>query len=110
MTDAVLSSDRQQLPFLGGVVHEAVRFLGSLDERTVAHVVPAIAYGFGAAGALEAFRQRYAPWVSASAGPRYFAFVTGGSTPAALVGDWLTSVYDQNGSDATRWIAIGRSS
>lgn len=107
MTDSVLSSDRQQLAaLLGGAMDDAVRFLESLDERPVAHVVPAIAplglpaRGLGTAGALEAFRQRYAPWVSASAGPRYFAFVTGGSTPAALVGDWLTSVYDQNGSDA----------
>ncbi|EPM1535040.1 pyridoxal phosphate-dependent decarboxylase family protein, partial [Serratia marcescens] len=52
--------------------------------------------GEGALAALERFWQRYQAGISASAGPRYFGFVTGGGTPAAVAADWLVSVTDQN--------------
>ena len=52
--------------------------------------------GLGALSALEEFNQRLAPLMVSQAGPRYWGFVTGGATPAAIVGDWLTTIYDPN--------------
>ncbi|CAN1574091.1 GadB Glutamate decarboxylase and related PLP-dependent proteins [Flavobacteriaceae bacterium] len=52
--------------------------------------------GLGALSALEEFNQRLAPLMVSQAGPRYWGFVTGGATPASIVGDWLTTIYDPN--------------
>ena len=117
MAHEQLDSDRLHLPaLLQSACEHAIEFLNTLDDRPVGYSPPEISplglpgAGLGAAGALQAFQTHYEPWLSGSAGPRYFAFVTGGSTPAALIGDWLTATYDQNASDAgessTRQIAL----
>jgi glutamate/tyrosine decarboxylase-like PLP-dependent enzyme len=52
--------------------------------------------GSGALETLDFFEKNYAHLLNHSSGPRYFGFVTGGSTPASLAADWLVSAYDQN--------------
>jgi glutamate/tyrosine decarboxylase-like PLP-dependent enzyme len=54
--------------------------------------------GEGAVRVLEQLAADADPGLVASAGPRYFGFVTGGSLPVALAADWLVSAWDQNGT------------
>jgi glutamate/tyrosine decarboxylase-like PLP-dependent enzyme len=99
-----LNRDNQDIDrVLQSVLAEALQFLSGLDRRPAGATPPAsfeatvlADEGVGAEATLALFKERYKPWLSGSAGPRYFGFVTGGTTPAALAGDWLTGVYDQN--------------
>lgn len=52
--------------------------------------------GNGSRAALELLATEGMQAATRSAGPRFFHFVTGGVTPAALAADWLTSSLDQN--------------
>lgn len=77
------------------------RFSGLSTLPVAAHVAGlrndrhAVA-GAGLSATVDEFVDRWLPGFSGSSGPRYFGFVTGGATPAALFGDWLTSLLDQN--------------
>jgi glutamate/tyrosine decarboxylase-like PLP-dependent enzyme len=102
-----LDADLAALPgLLDAARDHAAAFLAGLDERAVVpgratpEPLPLPRHGSGARAALAAFTERWAPGMSAAAGPRYLGFVTGGVTPAALVGDWLTGAYDQNPNSA----------
>lgn len=101
--DPQLADDRERLPALLATV--SAYAAGVLERLDAAPVVVAPrqqaatslpAAGIGAEGALQRFTDSVAPWLSASAGPRYLGFVTGGTTPAALLGDWLAAAFDQN--------------
>jgi len=54
--------------------------------------------GIGGQATLTQFDTRFRPYVQASGGSRYFGFVIGGSTPASLMGDFMTSTFDQTNS------------
>ncbi len=87
------------------VMHEAAAYLRDLDERparspgaeeaTSSFHEPLPEVGLGASPALRALVSQGLEASVASAGPRCFHFVTGGTTPAALGADLLASVLDQ---------------
>jgi len=52
--------------------------------------------GLGAATVLTQFETHYQQLMCGSSGPRYWGYVTGGTTPASILGDWLATTYDQN--------------
>ncbi len=91
---------------LGPVVDLASGYLESLPDRPVRDPLAEklIAELDGelpedGVGALPAMRELVRVGAAAathSSGPRFFHFVTGGVTPAALGADWLTSLLDQN--------------
>src|SRR5262245_62071732 len=85
----------------------ALEFLSDLDTRPVAARGDLATLREALGGALpvdgeesSAVVDRLAraadPGLMATPGPRYFGFVIGGSHPAALATDWLTSAWDQN--------------
>ncbi|MFJ2094989.1 pyridoxal phosphate-dependent decarboxylase family protein [Streptomyces sp. NPDC087901] len=99
----LLAADRDALPYLLEMVRQhAVGLLEGISEREVVpsgplpDPGPLPEQGAGLQAAVDDFAARWEPALSASAGPRYLGFVTGGVTPAALAGDWLTATWDQN--------------
>jgi glutamate/tyrosine decarboxylase-like PLP-dependent enzyme len=100
-------NDRDRLPaVLAGAAEAATRYLAGIDgERVHSGRVEEAAAAFGGGlpeqgdGSAEAMALLAEEGIAAatrSAGPRFFHFVTGGSTPAALGADWLASALDQN--------------
>lgn len=85
----------------------AARYLGEVDSRPVFPDDAALAglAGFDEplpegptdpAAVLEQLDRLGSPATVASAGPRYFGFVTGGSLPATVAASWLATAWDQS--------------
>ena len=98
--------DRDALaPALRLVADEATRYLTAIDEAAVGPPNEAGSsagmagglpeQGSGTLPALRLLIDAADAEATRSAGPRFFHFVMGGGTPAALGADWLTSALDQ---------------
>ncbi len=96
-----------EAPLLGRVADLARQFLETLPHRPVGaradlhSLRTALGGALPAAGTdptavIEHLAGAADPGLVASAGPRYFGFVIGGSVPAALAADWLVSAWDQD--------------
>lgn len=90
---------------------EAAAYLKDIADRPVrVSRAEEVAATFGGAlpsegiGAVRALEELVAGFDGAvhAAGPKFFHFVNGGATPAALGADWLTSTLDQN---TGAWVA-----
>lgn len=75
----------------------SVRAPASADELRELLGGPLTENGMAAEQVAEILARAGMRGATASAGPRYFGFVIGGSLPAALAADWLVSAWDQNG-------------
>ena len=104
MPDPLSDADAAE-DLLRTTVEEALGYLRSLPERPVrTATTDTTARSFAGplpedgAPAEEVIARLVAglDGAHASAGPRFFHFVTGGATPAALAADWLASAVDQN--------------
>lgn len=84
------------IDFLANVEQRPVIARGTAEEMRAAFGVPLNANGRGPEEVLRALIDAADPGLVASAGPRYFGFVIGGSMPVTVAADWLTSAWDQN--------------
>ncbi|CAL2105302.1 Aspartate aminotransferase family protein [Tenacibaculum sp. 190524A02b] len=101
--DLVLQKDLDLLSnLLEETKNNGLEFLKTVDGRktsTINNIDPERSLnqkGLGAAKTLEVFKERFDEVLVASTGARYWGYVTGGATPASIMGDWLATVYDQN--------------
>jgi len=84
---------------------EAQRYLRDIDSHPVLdHGAEDVVHGWadpmpedgeGSLAAVRELAERGQQAAARSSGPRFFHFVMGGGTPAALGADWLASTYDQ---------------
>jgi glutamate/tyrosine decarboxylase-like PLP-dependent enzyme len=92
---------------LEDAARRAIAYLEGLDRRAVAPAASAVAAlaaldrplpdrGTGARETLAELDRLVSPATIATAGPRFFGFVIGGSLPVTVAANWLATAWDQN--------------
>src|SRR5262245_40704977 len=94
LADALELAADQAQRYLSGTDTDRV-LDGGAAERLADWGGPLPDGGAGPPPALAELAERARPTATRSSGPRFFHFVVGGTTPAALGADWLTSAFDQ---------------
>ncbi|HWG38423.1 MAG TPA: pyridoxal-dependent decarboxylase [Terriglobales bacterium] len=82
--------------YLASLNGRSVAATASLDQLRAQWLVPLSEAGAPPEQIIREMAAQADPGTVASAGGRFFGWVIGGSLPAALAADWLTSVWDQN--------------
>ncbi len=82
--------------FLSSLPDRPVGASGSLEQLRAGAEQPLTDEGVEATEVIRDLNALAEQGVVASAGPRYFGFVIGGSYPVSLAADWLVSAWDQN--------------
>src|SRR5579864_1706735 len=107
MLSRVKNADSTYRGALETALNHALTHLTSLDQSSVATTAgclslrdqiarPLEKQGVSAEQVIRELAHDVAGGLLGSAGGRFFAWVIGGSLPAALAADWLTSAWDQN--------------
>jgi glutamate/tyrosine decarboxylase-like PLP-dependent enzyme len=99
-----LQNDLDNLDYLLSLTKDkAAAYLNDINQKPVSinNVQATIPInlpenGIGLEDTIKAFYEQHQDKIVASSGPRYWGFVVGGTTPAAIAGDWLSAVFDQN--------------
>ncbi|MEO8276194.1 MAG: pyridoxal-dependent decarboxylase [Thermoanaerobaculia bacterium] len=94
--DLLLRTAELAVDYLDRLPDRPVGSAASMDDmrRALGGELPEA--GESAESVLERLVQRADAGIVATAGPRYFGFVVGGSLPVAVAADWMTSTWDQN--------------
>jgi glutamate/tyrosine decarboxylase-like PLP-dependent enzyme len=101
--DEILKQDLTNLDsLLEKVMLQGLDYLNRIEKRKTTNNPTTIEssilndLGLGGQETLALFNEKFEKLIVGSAGPRYWGYVTGGTTPAGIMGDWLTTIYDQN--------------
>jgi len=98
-----LKNDLDNLDALLSLTKEkAIDYLSQLEEMHVSKPVEKkndadlTLDGIGLHDTIAAFYRQHFDKIVGASGPKYWGYVIGGTTPASIAGDWLSTVFDQN--------------